>query len=245
VFKAWTESEHLVRWSCPNGFTLTHAEGDLRPGGAWRACLRSPEGADLWLGGVYREIVEGKRLVFTHAWDGEDGEPGHETLVTVTLADARGKTRMTFRQAFFGSVESRDGHRGGWGECFEKLAAYLPRLTQMGGQPDSKGGKNVMTLTLPSDREIVLTRVFDAPRRLVFEAHATSEHLKHWWGPRRLTISACEMDFRPGGAGESCTRGPRAGCTASGASIGKSFRPSGWSARLNSRARPATCRSRR
>lgn len=51
VFKAWTEPEHLVYWSCPHGFTLTHCEGDLRPGGAWRSCMRSPEGRDLWLGG--------------------------------------------------------------------------------------------------------------------------------------------------------------------------------------------------
>jgi uncharacterized protein YndB with AHSA1/START domain len=43
-------------------------------------------------------------------------------------------------------------------------------------------GKQAMTLTLPSDREIELTRVFDAPRRLVFEAHTKCEHMKQWWG---------------------------------------------------------------
>lgn len=125
VFKAWTEREHLVHWLCPHGFTLTHCEGDVRPGGAWRSCMRSPDGRDLWLGGVYREIVEPERLVFTHAWDDADGKPGHETLVTVTLADQGGKTKLTFHQAFFDSVESRDGHAGGWGECFDKLAVHL------------------------------------------------------------------------------------------------------------------------
>jgi uncharacterized protein YndB with AHSA1/START domain len=64
-------------------------------------------------------------LVFTHAWDDPDGKPGHETLVTVRLEDHHGKTLMTFRQAFFTSVEQRDGHRGGWSECFERLAAHL------------------------------------------------------------------------------------------------------------------------
>jgi uncharacterized protein YndB with AHSA1/START domain len=125
VFKAWTEPEHLVHWSCPHGFTLTHCEGDLRPGGAWRSCMRSPEGRDLWLGGVYREIVAPERLVFTHAWDDADGKPGHETVVTVTLADHQGKTQMSFRQAFFESVESRDGHEGGWTQCFDRLTTYL------------------------------------------------------------------------------------------------------------------------
>jgi uncharacterized protein YndB with AHSA1/START domain len=56
-----------------------------------------------------------------------------------------------------------------------------------------------LEVTTPSDREIVSTRVFDAPRELVFEAHSSCEHMRHWWGPRRYEISSCEMDFRPGG----------------------------------------------
>jgi uncharacterized protein YndB with AHSA1/START domain len=87
--------------------------------------MRSPEGRDLWLGGVYREIVAPERLVFTHAWDSADGKPGHETVATVTLVDQGGKTKMTFEQAFFESVEQRDGHQGGWSECFERLAQHL------------------------------------------------------------------------------------------------------------------------
>ncbi len=59
---------------------------------------------------------------------------------------------------------------------------------------------HTMTLTTPSDREIVMTRVFDAPRELVWEAHTKPEHLKKWWGPRGFTLPVCEMDFRPGGA---------------------------------------------
>jgi uncharacterized protein YndB with AHSA1/START domain len=52
----------------------------------------------------------------------------------------------------------------------------------------------------PGTPTIVITRVFDAPRRLVFEAWTKPEHLMRWWGPRDLTFSVCEMDFRPGGA---------------------------------------------
>jgi uncharacterized protein YndB with AHSA1/START domain len=57
-----------------------------------------------------------------------------------------------------------------------------------------------LTLTTPSDREIVMTRVFNAPRELVFEAHSKCEHMAKWWGPRGYTLAICEMDFRPGGA---------------------------------------------
>ena len=125
IFKMWTDPEHLVHWSSPRGFTLTHCDGDLVPGGDWHSCMRSPAGEDLWLGGVYREIAAPHRLVFTHAWEEDNGKPGHETLVTVTFAERRGKTEMTFRQSLFDSAESRDGHRGGWAECFDKLAEYL------------------------------------------------------------------------------------------------------------------------
>jgi uncharacterized protein YndB with AHSA1/START domain len=59
---------------------------------------------------------------------------------------------------------------------------------------------NRLDVTTPSDREIVMTRVFDAPRDLVFEAHTSCEHLAHWWGPRKYELGSCEIDFRPGGA---------------------------------------------
>jgi uncharacterized protein YndB with AHSA1/START domain len=47
--------------------------------------------------------------------------------------------------------------------------------------------------------DLVITRVFDAPRRLVFEAWTTSEHVARWFTPRPLTTAHCEVDFRPGG----------------------------------------------
>ena len=48
---------------------------DIRPGGAYRLCMRSPEGVDHWKRGVYREIVAPERIVFTFAWEDADGEP--------------------------------------------------------------------------------------------------------------------------------------------------------------------------
>lgn len=56
---------------------------------------------------------------------------------------------------------------------------------------------DALTVTLPSDLEIKMVRVFDAPRALVFEMHSKCEHLKHWWG--RGNPLDCEVDFRPGG----------------------------------------------
>jgi len=64
------------------------------------------------------------------------------------------------------------------------------------------------TLSMPSDREIVITRVFDAPRKLVFEAISKPEYVTRWWGPRSMTMISCEMDFRPGGSWRFVKRGP-------------------------------------
>lgn len=128
VFAAWTEPEHLAHWSGPQGFTTPHHEMDLRPGGRYRACLRSADGVDHWVQGVYREVQPPARLVMTHAWENEHGQPGLETLVTVTFAEAGpGLTRMHFRQSGFTSGDSRQGHQDGWSSSFDRLAKHLER----------------------------------------------------------------------------------------------------------------------
>jgi len=67
------------------------------------------------------------------------------------------------------------------------------------------------TVTTPSDREITLTRLFAAPRRLVFEAMTRPEHVRRWWGilDDRHSVTICEIDLRPGGAWRFAGRGPQ------------------------------------
>jgi uncharacterized protein YndB with AHSA1/START domain len=127
VFKVWTEPEHLVHWWGPQGFTMPSCRMDVRPGGAYRFCMRSPEGADHWLQGVYREIVEPERLVFTYAWEDAEGKPGHETLVTVTFAELGGKTKLTLHHAVFETVSVRNEHQNGWTSCLDRLVEYLAK----------------------------------------------------------------------------------------------------------------------
>src|SRR5262249_53633374 len=71
--------------------------------------------------------------------------------------------------------------------------------------------KNTGTLnvTTPTDREIVLTRVFDAPRRLVFDAFSKPELLKRWFGPRGWSLETCEVDHRVGGGFRFVLTGPK------------------------------------
>jgi uncharacterized protein YndB with AHSA1/START domain len=70
------------------------------------------------------------------------------------------------------------------------------------------GATSELTVTTPSDREILMTREFDAPRDLVFEAHTSCEHMSRWWGPRKYEFDSCEIDFRPGGKWRIVHRGP-------------------------------------
>jgi uncharacterized protein YndB with AHSA1/START domain len=128
VFKAWTEPEHIARWWGPQGYTTTFCEMDIRPGGRYRFCMRSPEGVDRWKQGVYREIMPPERIVFTFAWEDADGNPGHELLTTVTFAEQGTKTKLTLRQALFETVEGRDDHRGGWTSCLERFAEYMANI---------------------------------------------------------------------------------------------------------------------
>jgi uncharacterized protein YndB with AHSA1/START domain len=58
---------------------------------------------------------------------------------------------------------------------------------------------NKLEVTPHGDKELHITRMFDAPRDLVFQAHSSCEHMSNWWGPRKYEVASCEWDFRPGG----------------------------------------------
>ncbi|MCZ4094434.1 SRPBCC family protein [Sinorhizobium psoraleae] len=122
VFKVWTATEHLARWWGPKDFTVPSITADFREGGTWRSCIRSPEGQDYWAHGTYREIVPASRIVFTFTWEEEDAM---DTLITVTFDEVESGTRLTFHQAPFPTIESRDSHMEGWGECMDRLLAYV------------------------------------------------------------------------------------------------------------------------
>jgi uncharacterized protein YndB with AHSA1/START domain len=131
VFEAWSSAEHAKHWWYPRekgeDFHCTSFAMDFRVGGTYRYCIRSPKGIDSWAHGVYREIVPGKRLVFTFQWEWQP-HPSPDTLITVTFAaDPMGKTRLTFRQEPFENEAMRDGHAAGWGEVLDRLGEDLAR----------------------------------------------------------------------------------------------------------------------
>src|ERR1700730_5880764 len=125
VFKAWSEPDRAMRWWGPQGFTTAHCEMDVRPGGAYRVCMRSPEGTEHWQRGICREVVESERLDFTLVRVGAQGKPRDANVVTGPFAAHGAKTSSPLPQAVFETVTARDLHQGGWASALECLAEYL------------------------------------------------------------------------------------------------------------------------
>jgi uncharacterized protein YndB with AHSA1/START domain len=220
VFAMWATPEHMAKWSAPMGFTISNADMDFREGGRWFCHMRAPDGVGHKVQGEYLEIVEGRRIVMTHAWLDDTGRPGPETRVSVQFLDDGSKTKMSFSQTGFTSAASRDGHGAGWSECFDLLAAHL--LTLSWGQPmvppantmNSAAGKKETTMSAASDAEtqdeklIGVSRLISAPRKLVFKAFKDPKHITHWWGPNGFSTTTDEMDFRVGGKWRFTMHGP-------------------------------------
>ena len=136
VWKAWTNPEHLMRWWGPRDFTSPSCRIDLRVGGTYLYCMRSPDGQDYWSTGVYREVVPCERIVCTDSFADEHGNvvpATHygmgddiplELSVTITFEEFGGKTRLTLRhEGLPASIGEETGT--GWNESLDKLAASL------------------------------------------------------------------------------------------------------------------------
>jgi uncharacterized protein YndB with AHSA1/START domain len=140
VWKAWTDPELVMRWWGPNNFTTPTARIDLRVGGRYLSCMRSPEGQEFWSTGVYREIVPLERLVMTDSFADEEGNvvpASHygmtgewplELLVTATFRDVNGRTEFILRHEGIPAGKMSEDTRAGWSESFDKLARELATI---------------------------------------------------------------------------------------------------------------------
>ena len=144
LFAAWTSPGSFVQWWGPYPTINPAVEMDVRPGGAFRWVMRSPEGTDYPLSGTYKEIVQPERLVYTHnlnehpqAWHQKINMLRHapkdsrvpDALVTVTFVETRDKTRLTIT-TLFDSAETAEAFREmgmeqGWGMSLDRLARVV------------------------------------------------------------------------------------------------------------------------
>ncbi len=126
VFKAWTDPKHLAQWWGPKDFTNPVCELDLRPGGAYRIVMRSPQGSEHPMRGVFLEIAAPERLVMSVDID------ILKMIMTVTFEERAGKTKVTVAQRFDTTADRETnvkmGAVAGWTQSFERLDALLDNL---------------------------------------------------------------------------------------------------------------------
>ncbi|MBC7926612.1 MAG: SRPBCC family protein [Bryobacteraceae bacterium] len=125
VFEAFSKPEILKRWFGPRGWSLVVCDVDLRIGGSFRFVLRGPDGTDMGMRGVYREIAAPERSVHIESFDDFPGE----SQVTSVFVEQGGRTTLTVT-VLYPSVEVRDaviksGMEHGAAESYDRLAELL------------------------------------------------------------------------------------------------------------------------
>lgn len=122
VYRAWTDASQLLQWFGPAGAKTLQAEADARVGGRFRILMRTPDGEEHDVSGIYREVVPDQRLVFTWAWR---STPERESLVTVALRGDDEGTMLTLTHEQFFDEAARDAHETGWSGALDMLAQHV------------------------------------------------------------------------------------------------------------------------
>ncbi len=206
VFKAWTDPGILARWWGPRGFTNPVCELEPKVKGTIRIDMRGPDGTVYPMTGVVRELVEPERLVFSCTPLDDQGRAIFEVLNTAAFEERRGRTAVTVRArvvtASPAAVPYLAGMEPGWSQSLDRLGRVL------GSLPGGGGAARGLTVSATADREIVVSRVVDAPREMVWKAWADPEQVVRWWGPHGFTSTTETRDLRPGGVWKHVMRGP-------------------------------------
>ncbi|GAA0548253.1 uncharacterized protein YndB with AHSA1/START domain [Rhizomicrobium palustre] len=179
VFDAFTDPAHLAHWWGPKGFTITTHRFEFRKGGVWRLTMHGPDGRDYENYVTFEEVTPPSRLVMHYGTAEEEQSPTHHDT-TITFEDLGGRTKLTLFMVF-PTAEQRDmvvrdykAEEGG-NQTLGRLAEFL--------EADL----------------FVISRVFKAPRPLVWKMYTEIEHLKNWWGPKGFEWLGGTIDLKPGG----------------------------------------------
>ena len=200
VFKVWTDPLHIMYWWGPKNFTAPSIEVDFHPGGEFHHCMRSPDGKNYWSKGVYYQIIIPEKIISTIYYSDEEGDilnPAQygmdadipaEMLDTVTFdVYEDSKTKLTFNRNTPLSISKRIGEDEGWNQSLDKFEKEVSDL---------------------ANRSIVVSRVFNFAREVVFKAWTDADTLEKWWGPHGFTTTTQKFDFKQGGAWRHIMHGP-------------------------------------
>ena len=146
VFKAWSSADHVKRWFCPDGYSIPEAKVEMRVGGPFEVCMRSPEGVDHWTRGTFTEVAAPERLAIDHhVIDPCGGGPLFSALTRVNFSDRdSGGTLMEVVQTYSvaGAAQAEQMLKGapeGWRQTLDKLEAEVARMHDASSAPSSTG----------------------------------------------------------------------------------------------------------
>lgn len=187
VWNAWVDPRQVVKWWGPKGFSTTIHEMNVKPGGVWRHTMHGPNGVDYPNESRFVEVVKHVKIVYDHI-GAKAGDSGAQFRSTWTFEDLGSKTKITLSnlfataEAFQHVVKTYDAVEGGK-QTLGRLAEQVERH---------------------SPKEFVITRTFNAPRELVFQAWTEPERFAKWFGPKGVTVKRAKQDLRPGGSLHTC-----------------------------------------
>jgi uncharacterized protein YndB with AHSA1/START domain len=125
VYAAWTDPEELKQWWGPEGVQTRNFVADARLGGKYRWDLLNQEGEEMSVFGEYRELIPGKKIVFTWKWDDDEAWENKSSVVTIELSDRDGGTEIKLTHVQLPSEESRNRHNEGWGSVLDRLEKFF------------------------------------------------------------------------------------------------------------------------
>ena len=196
VFRAWSSAEHIKRWFCPETYTIPDATVEMRVGGPFEVCMRSPEGQEHRLRGRFTEVTPQTRLVIDMRVADSAGTALFDALTEVTFADALGGTQMDVVQTYtlidLSKAWMVRGAPEGWRSTLDKLEKEVLRM-RGAGEPTSRSVVHA-TFSLKRSYDAAVARVWTA---------LTDEAAKAKWfsgPPDRCELLERHMDIRVGGS---------------------------------------------
>jgi uncharacterized protein YndB with AHSA1/START domain len=195
VFKAWSSAEHVKRWFSPETFTVPDARVEMRVGGAFDVCMRSPTGEEHWTRGTFVEVTPHTRLVIDMHCTDSAGRELFSAHTAVAFSDALGGTQMdvvqTYRLVDPSTAWMVAGAPDGWRTTLDKLEKEVVRMQ---GATET-GLRSVVHATFH------LERSYDAPVARVWRALTDETAKQKWFGgtPGRWELLERHMDVRVGG----------------------------------------------
>ena len=127
VYAAWTDPAQLKQWWGPESVRTRNFTADARVGGKYRWDLFNQEGEEMTVYGEYRELVPGRKIVFSWQWDDDEAWKNVSSVVTVELADCDGGTEVRLVHEKLPSEASRDRHNEGWNSVLDSLGKFFDK----------------------------------------------------------------------------------------------------------------------